>query len=111
MTDPVARLAAAAERIAAALEALAEARRDPLAVALQGAFGGSPFTAQDAAGRPAGCRCRCAGAGAARPAGCAGGRWHPLCALTGASPAGAGGAAGRARGAGLHLVFLKHAKA
>jgi hypothetical protein len=48
MQADLTRLAAAAERIAAALEALAEARRDPLSVALQGAFGGSPFTAQDA---------------------------------------------------------------
>ena len=46
MFDPLARLADAAERIAAALEVLTEARRDPLAVALAEAFP-SPFTASD----------------------------------------------------------------
>lgn len=46
--DPLHRLADAAERIAAALEVLTEARRDPLAVALADTFGASAFTAAEA---------------------------------------------------------------
>lgn len=67
MTDNLARLACAAERIADALEILTEARRDPLALALVEAFGASPFTASDVMAQATSQTARAASLGQAAP--------------------------------------------
>ena len=67
MKHDLARIADAAERIAACLEALTETRRDPLALALVEVFGTSPFTASDAMAQAASQATRAASLGQAVP--------------------------------------------